>query len=460
MQSGGPCLTDPEAGALFPQNWLRPRFHFIAPAGQNLFEIRVHAPLQTNDLVVYTTQTTWTMDATMWMSLAQHVVDQPITVTVRGAVYANGALTSGPALGTTETITIAPTSAAGAIVYWTTTGGSALRGFTIGDESVHDILTPATAGSGTMCVGCHSSTPDGNNVAFSSSNAANNGDPAQIMLRTLDGKLMTPSFISTAAAQLLARVPQESPVFSKSHYTTGDRVGVNMMVISNKSEIVWTDLETSSMTQGMGWGVFLRTGDMNEAASAQISHDGKTIIYTSGTMIDAGATTADGNIMTIPWNNRMGGASTPLTGASDGNYNEFYPIYSPDDAFVAFTRLPINQKSYANDMNEVFIIPSAGGMATRIAANDPPACSGKKSPGVQNSWPKWAPSAMTVGTRTFYWLTFSSTRSENGNPQLYVSPVVVEGSKVTTYPALYLWNQPADQHNHTPAWDQFQIPIQ
>ena len=50
------------------------------------------------------------------------------------------------------------------------------------------------------------------------------------------------------------------------------------------------------------------------------------------------------------------------------------------------------------------------------------------------------------------------------NPQLYVAPVVVdeagETPTVVTYPALYLWNQPAAENNHTPAWDVFLIPVQ
>src|SRR5450755_41887 len=54
--SGGPCLVEPEVGSLYPNNWLRPRFHWIAPGGENLFELRVHAANQKNDLVVYTAQ--------------------------------------------------------------------------------------------------------------------------------------------------------------------------------------------------------------------------------------------------------------------------------------------------------------------------------------------------------------------------------------------------------------------
>jgi hypothetical protein len=115
---------------------------------------------------------------------------------------------------------------------------------------------------------------------------------------------------------------------------------------------------------------------------------------------------------------------------------------------------------YNNAQDELYVVPSGGGTATRLLANDPPACTGKTSPGVTNSWPKWAPQAQTTTDgRTFYWIVFSSIRDPGGNPQLYVTPVVVDGAgKVTTYHALYLWNQPAGENNHTPAWDNFQIP--
>jgi hypothetical protein len=107
---------------------------------------------------------------------------------------------------------------------------------------------------------------------------------------------------------------------------------------------------------------------------------------------------------------------------------------------------------------EVFVLPAEGGTPQRIAANDPPACSGKASPGVTNSWPKWAPEAKTVNGKTYYWLIFSSKRGAGSNPQLYVTGVVAEGDTLTTYPALYLWNQPEAENNHTPAWDVFEIP--
>jgi hypothetical protein len=111
-------------------------------------------------------------------------------------------------------------------------------------------------------------------------------------------------------------------------------------------------------------------------------------------------------------------------------------------------------------------VPAAGGTATRLAANDPPACAAAPSPGINNSWPKWSPEAHQSGGKTYYWLIFSSwrdgARAANMSPlaQLYMTAVVMdETGALQTFGAIYLWNQPATTSNHTPAWDVFQIPL-
>ena len=44
-------------------------------------------------------------------------------------------------------------------------------------------------------------------------------------------------------------------------------------------------------------------------------------------------------------------------------------------------------------------------------------------------------------------------------PQLYITALVVDAAGVlTTYSALYLWNQPEAEANHTPSWENFGIP--
>jgi hypothetical protein len=263
---------------------------------------------------------------------------------------------------------------------------------------------------------------------------------------------------------LLGRVEQQLPTFSRAHFTSGDRVLLSMFPINNSTEIIWTDLEATSTAQGQGWGILGRGGDTRMAASASPSHNGRSVVYTSATQVGSGVTQSDGDVTVVPYNNRQGGTAMKVTGASDPAWNEYYPVFSPDDALLAFNRVPTGQSSYNNPAAEVFVVPAGGGTAVRLSANDPPACGGRKSPGITNSWPKWSPASAQVIVqevqRTFYWLTFSSTRAPAGNPQLYVAAVVVEGSTINTYKALYLWNQPATENNHTPAWDVFNLPIQ
>ena len=120
---------------------------------------------------------------------------------------------------------------------------------------------------------------------------------------------------------------------------------------------------------------------------------------------------------------------------------------------------------YAQPQTEIYVINANGGNKVRFAANDPPACGGKTSPGINNSWPKWSPQVETSGSRTYYWVIFSSWREgktyPTGGPiaQLYLTAVTLdEISMVANYPAIHIWNQPDNQSNHTPAWDIFQIP--
>jgi hypothetical protein len=448
---GGPCLVEPEIGSLYPNNWLRPRFHWIAPSDENIFELRVHAANQTNDLVVYTTATSWTMPAAMWTALSLDSQDVAMTVTITGASYTAGASTlSGVAVGSSGSIGIAPAAAPGAIVYWTTSGGTALKGFKIGDENVGTVMVPSQLKEQTTdCVGCHTSSPDGLFVGLTTNNNWNNSIGS--VQANIEGT--APSFLGSAASTALLAGPRGIGSFSAAHWATGDHVTITTV---NDKDIGWVDLEATDPS---------RTGDPSHGGAPTWSHDGKTITYVSTNAITTGRL-GDGaaDLFQIPYNDRAGGTATPVTGAADPNFEEYYPVYSSDDAMLAFDRIAITkgvtQNMYNQPAAEVYVIPSKGGTATRLAANDPPACTGKASPGVTNSWPKWSPAATTTADgRTFYWAVFSSTRDEGSNPQLYVTPVVVDrAGKVTTYQALYLWNQPADENNHTPAWDIFQIP--
>jgi hypothetical protein len=176
------------------------------------------------------------------------------------------------------------------------------------------------------------------------------------------------------------------------------------------------------------------------------------------------------NLYTVPFNNGLGGAATPVSGAASNTAEEIYPAYSPDDSMIPFTSVPAGQAMYANSNAEIYVVPSGGGTSTRLKANDPPSCAGKSSPGVNNHWAKWSPEVASGPAGKYYWMIFSSNRanlptglSSKGRTiqisQLYLAPILIGGEQfqVATFPAIYLWNQPTTSVNTTPAWETFDI---
>jgi hypothetical protein len=252
---------------------------------------------------------------------------------------------------------------------------------------------------------------------------------------------------------------------------------------------------------GAGWGTITRTGDTRSAGAPSWSNNGNNIAYAStdyGTkdgrmdcehmgppaMTGNTATSCVSDIYVVPYNNKAGGTATALPGASDSAENEYYPSWSPDDQLIAFNRVAVNHSMYNTAEAEVWVVPfngGSGGTAVRLKANDPVACSGLTSPGVQNTWPKWAPNpvsstrltdggvaagseptAQTINGVTYYWVTFSSTRSpttSNKQQQLYVAGITTDSSgNITTYAPIYLWNQSDLVNNLIPSWGTFALP--
>ena len=578
--TGGPCMSEPANGALYPYNWLRPRVYWSAPSSQTVFEVRLSSPGEKNDYVVYTTNHYWTLDKATWQKIAGveggatgNLVGQTITFLVRGVSASGGT----PSISNSATISIAPAIADGSLIFWSTASFEAaststdLQGFHVGDEGTTPALTvgqvqqkvwatPPDGGNFPIpaalesvgCIGCHTATPDGDYVGFTAqwpwpnaiaSVQAEAGAPvgaappwltqgaiANLGPNTNDSNYLGGGY--TTSSNNVDNVMLGIQTFSAAHYKTGDRieiasVGSSMDQPDNSSgqvqpiqaacqgggspcvvsQLAWINLEWNGSADAGdrpsaapnapsngGWGILKRTGEAanRSAGTPNWSNDGTTVLYTSvvaGTMDgrlyqpEAG-TNAD--IDGIPYSANAGGpggaggTATALPGASDPKYNEYFPAFSPDDSLVAFNRVAAAQSMYDQPLAEVFVVPygkGAGGTAVRLAANDPVTCTGLTSPGVQNTWPKWAPNPVppdasapapqTINGYTYYWVTFSSTRSVSagatsttpGKQQLYVAGVVVDSSgNITTYAPIYLWNQDDTVNNLIPAWGEFSIP--
>jgi hypothetical protein len=414
------------------------------------------------------------------------VLDEPITVTIRALKFSGtSTIQLGPSAPATVSFTIAPVEAPGKIVYWSLSGSNqqqsgSLKGFGIGEEGVREVLvtsqvvnrTTVAMGNNAVdgCIGCHTATPGGDSVqfVFGPTQDMINADTyynniTDIQMGT-EGTL--PSYVTTAALAKI-RTLRGIPAFSPGHWVDDDRI-VLLTDVNNQGTLMWVQLDSDGMQSPM-LGTIARTGDTLGAVEPTFSHDGRTIVYvsapppaTSDTIHDGRLNNGPGDLYSVPYNARAGGAATKLAGASDPAFTEYYPAFSANDDLVAFSRIPGTSNTYNNSAAELFVVPSGGGTAIRLAANDPPpnsgACQVHPSPGITNDWSKWAPQANRASNgKTYNWLVFSSTRS--GKAQMYVTAVVTaDGGAPQTFPALYLWNQPADEGNHTPSWDNYKIP--
>jgi hypothetical protein len=499
----GPCIIEPQDGTMFPRNWLRPRVQFYnGPTAGLKYRLTFHADREVNDLVVYTSKIPWAMPQKIWHDLALNVMEEDITLTVRAS---NGGESS-------VKFRISPADVGGTIVFWHTTqyvaapGTSALYGFRPGDEGVVSALTPeqittkmmgasgqlstengrtgTTAGTA-LCVGCHTSTPDGNavtttddwpwNVAVSNINAASGAI----------GSL--PSFVTTAGMTMANTAWQGVTSFSRDDWNAGNHRYVSSwaprtiasdpgtvwevwagtasdtMTKTGKDWLIWVNLASTApvpppvingnsvsntnaifnaLVAGQNtnsggdlWGIIARNGDSRGAVTPNWSHNGNLIAYTSTDSTTDGRVGPNptdntppltvAQIYTVPFNNGQGGDAAPVAGASDATAGQYYPAFSGDDAFIAFNRAPMDGKAlYYRADAQINVVPAAGGTAVSLAANIPPACTNLQANAIHNSWPKWSPYPESVNGATYYFLIFSSTR--------YSTTMIPTGQ---TYPA-------------------------
>jgi hypothetical protein len=518
---GGPCLIEPQDGTLFPNNWLRPRFRFTAPSGAGVYEIRLHAGNQANDLVVYTTATTWTMPKEMWQPLAAHTYDQPIQVTVRSAPAGGGSVQTSAMTG----FQIAPVPASGTMVFWSTSGATyfngkptgnetKLSGFSVGDEGVAEVLRPfdvmlqtidqGYAPRAVSCIGCHTSTPDGEFISFNDfypwNAVLSSGKPGS--------KGLAPPYLGAGGRRAAGMPFVGITTFSRAHWSSGDRTMVASydtcggqycaqgqgMDMNMQSGLIWVDLENAAtgmqpqelMTAG-AWNWIYRPnpGSGQYAAAPSWSRDGSKILFTMSTHVKSGRLgSGTAHLYTVPYSKMGPQVPTPVPGdGSAAGRAQYYGTLSADDKLIVYNEVdeqtaltnhpkqdsldqnPFLEGMYSQPKTELYVIPTQGGTKTRLVANDPPQCPGQQaSPGINNAWAKWSPEVAPAGNRVYYWLIFSSWREgaryPTGGPvaQLYMTAVAVDETSIRTYPAVYLWNQPAASSNHTPAWDIFQIP--
>jgi len=351
--ASAPCITSPEVGTLMPRNWLRPQVTYTPAADENLFEITFTVPGFSDPLRVYTRDRAYTLDKGLWDGLRMSVTDVSIQVTVKALTLSStGTVQQGVSQPAQSSFVIAPVDAPGKIVYWAVANVGSLKGFGIGEEGTEDVLIPAQVANRNptteTCIGCHAATPDGQAVGFGLGRGAADMNDIAIIGDATAGQV--PGYVTTTALAALRQLGG-IPAYSPAHWSPGDRI----VILSDTGDLHWIQLD------GNGQGVLARQDDARSATEPTFSHDGQRVVYVSTDSISDGREAAGpGDLMQIPYAAGAGGTATAVPGASTMDYTEYYPSFSPDDAFLAFTRIAGNGIVYSNPDAEVFVVPSSG----------------------------------------------------------------------------------------------------
>jgi len=172
--------------------------------------------------------------------------------------------------------------------------------------------------------------------------------------------------------------------------------GQKLAFSDSLGDIHLLDLQTGAVTPLPGAGDPALTETM-----PAWSPDGQTVAFVrSQSPLGIGGTDVGGpcDIYVVP---AAGGQSQPLVGASGEGFN-YYPAYSPDGRWLAFSRHTTGAHTYSDEAAEIYLVPATGGDAHRLVANDTP--DGTPLQNVSNSWPTWS--------RDGRWLAFNSKRND------------------------------------------------
>ncbi len=208
------------------------------------------------------------------------------------------------------------------------------------------------------CVGCHAVSSQSHQIA-----AVEGPIPGSNLIYTLSGERIE---IPNAAATYYAWSPD----------------GKQLAYSDSGGDIYKLDLEAGNALplEGASDPSFSET-------MPSWAPDGQTIAFVrSSTPLGVGGASVEGpsDIYSVP---AVGGQPQMLEGASGSGMN-YYPAYSPDAKWLAFTHHTTGHSSYSDDAAEIYLIPATGGEAIRLEAND--AVDGTSLSNVSNSWPTWS----------------------------------------------------------------------
>jgi uncharacterized protein YkwD/Mg-chelatase subunit ChlD len=242
------------------------------------------------------------------------------------------------------------------VYFWRMSGDSSGIATVPADRPAQPIAFAAVNNVG--CVGCHAVSPQNGRIA-----AVHLSDQARLIVKTLAGEDVSVGALNTS---FLAW----SHDGNKLAYTRDGHDIYLVDFLANANQPLTGASDATAFESMPTW-----SADDQTIAFARVAQP---------TDSDFAQIVDPVDIYTVP---AAGGTAQPLSGAS-GNGFSYYPAYSPDGQWLAFTHHLTGTSTYADPAAEIYLVPAGGGEAVRLEANDGPL--GTPLNGVSNSWPTWS----------------------------------------------------------------------
>lgn len=298
-----------------------------------------------------------------------------------------------------QTIGVTNEIVQGGVYYWTTQPTQGVYRY---DMSLPNVppssyfpIDPATGQpqQPTGCLGCHGLSKDGTRMALT----IDSGDGRGTILNVADRSVLVPYDTNPQYWNFATFTPDANKLVTVYH-------GQQVLRDANGGAVL-TNIPNSS---GLS------------ATHPELSPDGLTLanVETSSSFYDFQV--SDGSIVTRTFDGVSGFGPIQMLVPNAPGASNYYPSWSPDNQWIAFTRTQGN--SY-NDATATAWVVKADGSLPPVQLQ-----LANKGANLTNSWSRWTPFAASTGddNELVFYLTFSTTRPfgvrPTGGTQIWMTP--------------------------------------
>jgi hypothetical protein len=408
--TNSPDMMYPADGTVFPRAVSRTLFQLARGAASDA--VRIDFTNELIHLAIETGGDRWAADGSIQQLLSSAGIVAPLRADIRATASGGDGTIYG---GTPITFSFSRDNPGGALYFWSASANGIMRG---GIETTSSAkLYP----SSTTCVGCHTLSRDGAQLAMGFE-AGTSFDLLAIDVATL--------------ATTIAAVPAR-PMGWATYSPDGSR-----LVVANNGLLAEYDARTGASLGAID------LGPNKYATHPDWSPDGSALAIALTGQTPTNRDVKSASVAVLQRSGATWGAPQVLLSGSNTN-NNYFPRWSPDGSVLAFVHA--TTASQGAITAELMLLPKQGGSPTPLA-NANYRVGRADVPDLANTMPAWAPN-----TGQHAWLAFVSARPyghvlAGGRGQIWISAVDLTSPSPTSHPAFWLPSQDVTVLNYNPSW--------